>query len=116
MICCKRLVFFCQQELAKGWNTLVHVSDSSDGGFALMCKKATVAQVKDTCRWAERWRFLDVDLDEFTKAGVTSEWNEIAWSFLPLSTQRSDNVFADGAVRGRAARSGLLDTELSRWA
>eukprot|EP00973_Karenia_brevis_P083065 11517129-Karenia_brevis.AAC.1 len=46
----------------------------------------------------------------------TSEWNEIAWSLLPLSTDRSDTVFTDGAVKGRVAEGGLLDTEFSRWA
>ena len=42
------------------FNPLVHVSDSSKHGYALMYKEFPISDVWEACSWQERWRFLDV--------------------------------------------------------
>ena len=55
------LSFFCGQDLGKPLSDLVHVSDSSDQGYALLYQRGPKKAIAEDCRWKERWRFWEVE-------------------------------------------------------
>ena len=52
---------YCQVDLAQQWSDVVHVSDSSTRGFALMYRRAPHGIIQEEARFRERWRFLEVE-------------------------------------------------------
>ena len=94
----RALNFFCAQDLAKPFSDLVHVSDSSTSGDALMYRRGPLKVIRQDCRWHERWRFLEVEPLDFAVL-LAGGFVEECGLCSPLGGERSDHaVFASNCV------------------
>eukprot|EP00973_Karenia_brevis_P079766 11068134-Karenia_brevis.AAC.1 len=97
---------------------VVHVSDSSNTGFALLYKQGPISLIREAMRHHERWRFLEVEQYNAVPL-VTGEWMEDANLLSPLGgpgSDRSADVFVDTAVSGSTPGKHGCDTQFRRWA
>lgn len=96
---------------------VVHVSDSSDRGYALLYRKASFRDIEREMRHRERWRFQAVEQppQQTLYAGC------FVVDKVKLAGDGEDDVedaaiYANSEVRGTTVgRSAGADTEYGRW-